>query len=307
MNDHSETPGTEAPDQRPNQAALPQQPDDDTPESQVQPFPPDAVTSPIPRFVIPALENDDLPDAHQIPPLSPIRPSPQDFETIIPPSPLTPTVPERTPPERQLSPRERLQRAEEALINLRQKMARVAAEFADGKLNQAQFNAIYTRYSEQRDITERLLTRDPASQAWQSVMQTGHTQFLKQYYAARPLSYAIYDQSTFEQITITGTIQLRRAQLEAVLRRLNDVIARRGNPGPALKKLPDGKGVLFIPGEHTAAVVIFSLEPATAQINKASDMHYDFERANKRALLRRHYDTSRMVFPHRALFEMDAY
>lgn len=236
-------------------------------------------------------------------PLSPIRPSvPDDGETPVH-TPLTPQPPPPTPLERQLTPRERMQRAEDALIKLREKMANLAAEFAAGNLNQAQFDAIYARYSEQRDITERLLARDPESKAWKSVVQPGHTQFLKQHYAARPLSYAIYDQRTFERIAITGRVQLRRPQVEAVLKRLNRVIEQRGDPGPARRKLADGKTVMFVPGEFATAVVIFSLEPAGAQSKLVVDMHRDFERANHRALARRDYQAARMVFPHRALFE----
>jgi hypothetical protein len=246
---------------------------------------------------------DDAPN--DPPPLSPIRPTLPRLDDTPLVAPLAPQPPPPTPVEYQLTPREKMQRAEDALITLREKMARVAAEFDAGKLNQAQFDAIYARYSEQRDITERLLTRDPESKAWQSVVQAGHTQFLKQHYAARPLSYAIYDQRTFERITVTGRVQLRQPQVEAVLARLQTVIAQRGNPGPARRTLSGGKVVLFVPGDYTAAVVLFSLEPAVTQFKRVQDLHRDFERANRRALDSQDYQTTRMVFPHRALFEME--
>jgi hypothetical protein len=182
-------------------------------------------------------------------------------------------------------------------------MAQVAAEFAQGKLNQAQFDAIYSRYSEQRMITERLLARDPSTQAWQSVVQPGHTSFLKSHYEARVVSYAIYDRETGRLIAVTGTIQLQQAQIEAVLSRLNLVSTQRGNPGPAHKKLPNQHSVLFVPGDLTLAVAIFSLEPSAMQFQRVQDIHHDFERANQHALRRKDYSTGRLVFPHRALFE----
>ncbi len=235
-------------------------------------------------------------------PLSPIRPEPPSAEPHDTAPPLPPTPPTREP-KRSLTPRERLQRAEDALIELREKMARLANEFAEGKLNQAQFDAIYARYSEQRDITERLLERDPGSQAWQAVIQPGHTQFLKQHYAAVPLSYAIYDLASGTRIALTGTLQMRRPQLEAVLQRLRVVIGERGIPDPAQKALSDGKYVVFVPEELTVAVVIFSRKPSAGQVARLKDIHHDFERANHRALRHRDYNTARMVFPHRALFE----
>lgn len=277
-----------------NQAQEPHIPHEDLPERTPETLPPDAVVSPTPGHSISVPLSADTP-------VSPIRPKIQD-ETE-PQPPLTPTLPERNAPPEALTPREQMQRAEEALINLRQKMAHVASEFAQGKLNQAQFDAIYSRYSEQRVITERLLARDPETQAWQSVVQAGHTQFLKSHYEARVISYAIHDQETYALIAVTGTVQIQHAQVEAVLARLKAVSAERGNPGPAQKKLRDGHSVLFVPGDLTVAVVIFSVEPSTSQIDRVKDIHHDFERANQHALRRKDYAAGRLVFPHRALFE----
>jgi hypothetical protein len=271
-------------------------PDEEIPASEAGSLSPDAVVSPIPGYTIPA--QPDAPDSRQ-PPTSPIRPQVQDDSQ--PQEPLMPSLPGTDAPL--LTPREQMQRAEEALINLRQKMAQVAAEFDQGKLNQAQFDAIYSRYSEQRDITERLLARNPESQAWQSVVRPGHTSFLKQHYEARVLSYAIYDQETFALISVTGQVQVEQRQIEAILNRLRSVIAERGNPGPAQKKINDGRCVLFVPGALTIAVAIYSLEPSVAQITRSQDIHHDFERANQQALRFRDYDPDRLVFPHRALFE----
>lgn len=280
-----------------NQDNEPRVPDDPLPEHDSGAAPPDAIVSPIPGYTAaagPGGEADDEPRK------SPIRPSVAD--DVEPQPPLAPSLPERTPPE-PLTPREQMQRAEEALIRLREKMATVAAEFADGTLNQAQFDAIYARYSEQRDITERLLTRNPESQAWQSVVRPGHTQFLKRHFEARVLSYAIYDQATHARISTTGKVQLRHGHVAAVLQRLQTVIEARGNPGPALRKLDEARTVLFVPGRYSTAVIIFSLEPAAAQVARVRDIHRDFERANEVALRSRDYAGGRLVYPHRALFE----
>jgi hypothetical protein len=273
-------------------------PDGDLPEQRPKPAPPDAKVSPIPGHTAPAQSGTLKPDDAL--PTSPIRPSVHDESNPYPP--LMPFSPDRAEAQ-PLTPREQMQRAEEALISLRERMAQIAAEFAEGKLNQAQFDAIYSRYSEQRDITERLLARNPESQAWQSVIQPGHTQFLKQHYEAHVISYAIYAQDTSEQVSATGPVMMKQAQVEAVLARLKAVSKVRGNPGPAQRKLPDERCVLFVPGDQTVAVVIFSREPASAQAARIQDIHRDFERANQHALRRHDYTSSRMVFPHRALFE----
>ncbi len=273
-------------------------PENDLPEQKSKPASTGGIISPIPGLTSPAQPS---PARRGDPPeRSPIRPSAPD--TTEPPH--QPLLPGQNNSAQALTPREQMQRAEEALINLREKTARLAAEFAEGKLNQAQFDAVYSRYSEQRDITERLLTRNPESQAWQSVVKPGHTGFLKQMYEARVISYAIYDQETGEHISTTGPVFMRPSQIKAVLARLKAVSQTRGNPGPAQKQLTDDeRSVLFVPGEQTVAVVIFSRAPSPSQIERIKDIHHDFERANQHTLRRRDYTGSRMVFPHRALFE----
>jgi hypothetical protein len=139
------------------------------------------------------------------------------------------------------------------------------------------------------------------------VIRPGHTTFLISHYEARVIAYAIYDQVTFELISITGTVQLERAQVEAVLKRLQTIMHERGNPGPAQKKIGDGSIVVFVPGTHTTAAIIFSREPSRAQINRVLDIHRDFERANQHALRNRDYTDEQLVFPHRALFEEKKY
>lgn len=283
-----------------NEMQEPQGPDEKPLEHKPDPVPPGALVSPISGQPVPA-----QPPPASTAQVSPIRPHVPDHSQ--PQLPLTPSLPEKTPPveplAEPLTPREHMQRAEEALIKLREKMSLLAAEFAQGKLNQAQFDAVYSRYSEQRMITERLLARDPTTQAWQSVVQPGHTKFLKARFEARVISYAIYDRDNATQIAVTGTVQLQQAQVEAVLTRLKAVSDLRGNPGPAHKKLPNDHSVLFVPGDLTVAVAIFSLEPSAMQYQRVQDIHRDFERANQQALRRKDYLTGRLVFPHRALFE----
>ena len=260
-------------------------PDDDPP-------PNDSEMSPLPEPRTPARDDDTL--------RSPIRPAMQN--DTKPQDMLMPSLPGEL--QEAETPREQMQRAEEALISLREKMSLLAAEFANGKINRAQFDAIYTRYSEQRDITERLLARDPESQAWQSVVQTGHTQFLRSHYESRIVSYAIYNQETQEMISLTGQVQLSRNHARVAIQRLRAVIGERGSlPAPALRMMDDGRGVLFVPGYFSAVIVIFSREPSLAQIERIRDIHADFERANQHALTDEDYQPNRLVYPHRALFE----
>jgi hypothetical protein len=80
----------------------------------------------------------------------------------------------------------------DALEALRLKMEIAASEFSQGKMNRAQFNAVYARYSEQRSIIERLIQRDPGGQAWKAVAAPGHTRFLMDHFEAHTLYYIVF-------------------------------------------------------------------------------------------------------------------
>jgi hypothetical protein len=190
-----------------------------------------------------------------------------------------------------------------ALERLRQKMAAIADEFAQGKLNRAQFHAIYQRYQEQRDITERLLQRDPKTGAWQTVVQPGHTGFLREHFEARVESYSIFHIHQQRLVARNGSLHLPFKQITPILAKLKTIIEKKGVPGLARRRLSADRYVVFVPGSQTVSIVVFSLEPAAAQVEMVQDMHHDFERANYQVLQGEAWNPREMVFPHRALFE----
>jgi hypothetical protein len=239
-------------------------------------------------------------------------------------SPVRPTPPEATEPPPQLTPKprttqevavphptgveERLQ-AEEALEKLRQRTAETANEFAEGKINRAQFTAMYAYFNEKRVIIERLLARDPDTHAWQPVAKGGQTTFLRQHFEARVLSYTIYDNASLtpeSPITSQGNVLPSANILKPVLTALGVMMKTRVSDKPirALQKQVDnGRWIAIIPGVFTSAIALFSLEPSSQQFTMVTDIHQDFERANRVTLARGIRIPEQLVFPHRALFE----
>lgn len=243
--------------------------------------------------------------------MSPIRPQTPN----LPQTPLRPSVPRPTRPDAPIGPRltptEEIdmsrspqEQAMAALERLRQKMARVAEEYAEGKLNRAQFHAIYQRYQDQRDITEAMLQRDPKTGAWHNVVQPGHTGFLRKHFEAQVVSYSIYHIPQVRLIVRTGRLQLPESQVQPILSRLQKLLESSEHPPRlARRKLKDDRFVILAPGYISVSIVVFSIEPAVAQIEMVQDIHRDFERANHKLLQQERFNPREMVFPHRALFE----
>jgi hypothetical protein len=191
----------------------------------------------------------------------------------------------------------------EALARLREKSKTAAEEFAQGKINRAQFHAIYNRYSEQRRIIEELLARDPGSTAWQHAARPGHTTFLRQHFTARVLFFALFPIGQTRAIVHHGKQTPRAKDMLPVLRALPDLLKERGTLAPARKPVDGGHWLVIVPGRYTVSMVLYSLEPAREQIHKVADLHSDFEQANIHALQRGEFRPRRLVFPQRALFE----
>lgn len=229
---------------------------------------------------------------------SPVRPS-------VPQPPPTPArAPEPAPP-RAPEPEGDPTDPVAALSTLRRKMETVADEFAEGKINRAQFNAMYRRYSEQRTIIERMVERNPDTDAWKQVLSVkGQTKFLRNQFEAQTLYYIVYRHNRFEPITAEGKPP---SNLTPILAALNRVWAMPNRPESGLgrKSIDDGRWMILATGVYTATAIIFSREPSTAQARLVRDLHADFERANHAALSRGWITPEHMVFPQRALTESD--
>jgi hypothetical protein len=227
-------------------------------------------------------------------------------------SPIRPAVPDEPPalqplqplqPEALLEPEEdEPDDPQEALEIIRCKMEDAAAEFSEGKINRAQFSAIYKHYSEKRTIIEKLIERDPANDAWKHVAEEGHTTFLRSHFEARPIFYAIFLNDEQKPV-MTGGKQIPSA-VEQINKLLKAVWNAKGRPesgGLARKDLGDALWLALAVGTYGVTFVVYSLQPSVLQMNRLRDLHTDFERANRIPLERKTATPERMVFPQRSL------
>lgn len=178
----------------------------------------------------------------------------------------------------------------------------VANEFAKGKINRAQFNAIYGRYSEQRAIIERLIQRNPNSDAWKQASAAGHTSFLREHFEARLQFYLVYQHNIATPLTMGGKRQPDMEQISPVLKSLWSM-TNRPKVGLARRDMGSASWLVLALGEYAVTLAMFMLEPSALQMNLTRDLHADFERANRAALERGTRSLDRFVFPQRALAE----
>ncbi len=187
--------------------------------------------------------------------------------------------------------------------SLRRKMELISDEFAQGKINRAQFNAMYKRYSEQRTIIERLIERNPDSEAWRQVISVkGQTGFLRHHFAAQPLYYIAYRNNELQPIMVGGKQKPNEAVVQSIIK-VVWAMPNRPKNGLGRKPIGDNDWLILAIGEHATTAVMFANEPSIAQARLVRDLHADFERANQAALSRGWLVPDRMVFPQRSLVE----
>ena len=172
------------------------------------------------------------------------------------------------------------------LQELRGKMARVAEEFAQGKLNRAQFHEIYTHYQQQRAEIETVITNMPGSDAWRGAVSTGHTTTLRQRNAAQILSYSLYDNSSSLSLASGGQFKLDTDLVVPMLSSFRSATQEIFGKGMRSTEIEGGRWLCFVPGKYTTLFVVFSVEPARIQVALIQDLHRDFETAHAPSLAR---------------------
>jgi hypothetical protein len=191
--------------------------------------------------------------------------------------------------------------ARAALIKLREKREQITREYADGKINAAQYNAMYRYYMEKTAIIEKMLERDPKSESWRNVAAQGSTAFLRERFETRLLYCVVFRRGDKTPLLTEGRLPQKAAvELHKTLQSI--WASPHWRSGVARKSLGEGMWLVLVLGERSFTMTIFLFQPANTIINKVRDLHTDFEQANTLMLMRGALPTQ-MVFPQRALFQ----
>lgn len=190
---------------------------------------------------------------------------------------------------------------EEALKSLRERIQQVAGEYAEGKINSAQYNALYRYYSEKRALLEHICRTDANSSTWRTVAASDDTPFLREQFAARLLYCAVFRKGDTAPLLTIGRIPRKVAEsLYRTLRTIWD--GNQWRYGVARRSLGDGIWLVLCLGRLAMTAAVFYLPPSGQQFHLIREAHQDFEQANA-SLLSRNVSSDRMVFPQRALFD----
>lgn len=181
------------------------------------------------------------------------------------------------------------------LTALERKMSRLEEDFAFGRVNLTQYQAIRRHYNEQREVALKLHTANPASDRWRVVLEEGKTVFLLQLNEAACMGFALYDIDTRARIFLQGTIGQSAEDAMALLGTFGPPVTGPTGGRMLATRTDDGHSLLLVPGRHTAALVMFSQDPPGWQVRAIREVQRNFEAANQGALARG--ERANLVFP----------
>ena len=193
--------------------------------------------------------------------------------------------------------------ASDYLGKVSDKMMKLAEDFAQGRVNRAQFEKLYRHYLEERETIERIMEQQPGTPAWKGAVTAGESMLIKRKHAAQPLGYAIYLNANSLPIRSVGDFRIDSALLVPMLSSFRSATAEIFGSGLRSSEIEGGRWMCFVPGVYTTLIVLFSLEPARLQLEMLEQLHRHFEKANQPAFEAGLPDQTRLVFPHAAAFE----
>lgn len=187
---------------------------------------------------------------------------------------------------------------QQSLEHIQRKMESLAADYNAGKLNREQFESIFSHYSEQKAVLERMIQINPTSEAWKRVAAPGVTSYLQQYHAAQPMLVTTLRLGAKEPVFLHGKVPADSARDMAST--LAAITGATATEGLVRRQLRGGWLVVYV-GDKAATLVVYSAEPTRDQCERVRDAHKLFERANALALEQQDTPAHRYVFPQRSL------
>jgi hypothetical protein len=207
---------------------------------------------------------------------------------------ILPPQPSRLPPAQNSRP----DQAEDYLHRVQGKIARLAEEFAAGQINRAQFQQLYEHYQRERRTIETWLETAPETDDWKRAMTEGKSIIIRKRHMARVLGYAIYENESGMPVKTIGQFELDAAIVVPMLSAYRSATREIFGAGLRSTVIEGGRWLVFVPGQVTTLMALYTTEPASNQLENLDELHRLFETANRRHLHIKPVLSNVLVFPH---------
>ncbi len=184
------------------------------------------------------------------------------------------------------------------ITTTRAKMERLVEDFADGRLNREQFQALYERYQKQINGVKNLLAEtDPTH--WQDAIGGEHTIDIRSRLMAKAVGMLIFINHDLRHLDTLGQPVLSPVHIYDILEHIPEQAAN--GIYEAVTEIPRKGWILVMRGELTTVILLFSREPTFDQRATIRQLLTDFEHANAALLKRPDITTDQLAMPFQVL------
>lgn len=173
-----------------------------------------------------------------------------------------------------------LDRAQAFKAQVEDKIQALLKEFADGRLNREQFNALYERYSGQLAVAQQAIASGSPAALSQTRDGGQSTIAIRQEHMGKAVGLVIYQNRTGVSIETLGDFDVSAFVISPVLNDFTRMMEAQRLIEQRAIQLDDRRWLLFVGGRFTTVVTLFRNEPSPAQVREIMRLHNDFEIAN---------------------------
>ena len=206
-------------------------------------------------------------------------------------------TPEFTPPPPPVNDHDKaVEQANNYISKVKTKINKLADDFAQGKINQAQFQELYSHYQREINSISTIMEIDP--KAWEGSITEGKSIHIRRRHRAKAKAYAIYESASGIPLSTLGNFEVDPDLLIPMLSSYGSVTKEVFGEGIKTTEIVGGQWMSFVPGRHTTMLALFTNEPTDKQLEFLADLHELFEDANRNQFKNQPIDISKLVFPH---------
>lgn len=178
---------------------------------------------------------------------------------------------------------------------LEDKLDQTVQDLADGLINRAQFENLYRHYQNQRRVVRGFMQQAGDAARLTSV-GIGESMVIRQRYAAKVLAYAVYDNLASLPLHTIGQFPLESELVVGFFSGLRSAIAEIMGTGARKAVTDDGKVLIYVPGQKTTLIVLYSSEPADIESLSLRQAHEHFEKINAAVLVNSPIPENQLIF-----------
>lgn len=195
-----------------------------------------------------------------------------------------------------------MERGKTFIAEARAKMDKLAEDFADGKINREQFQALYERYQTQINGVKALLAEaDPTK--WLESADSESTIDIRSRLMGKGVGMLIYTNKSGMLLDKLGDTLIDPLLISELMEKLSKQAYSPENP-PQLVTLEPGANWIYITmGQLATVVMLFSREPTAEQKATVIKMLKDFERANVFMLQKPNITPDQLAMPFRTIIQ----